>query len=209
MLIRETKSDARFTGLVIALLLVLLIASPTSAAPIFSPVSGSLQVTGLFPFGGLPTLDIRGAALFAVSDVALPPTPLYIMDSTGGQDPTGSVLPFGNNQLLAFDNVSASGFITFDFPNLTVNGSILTVPGSLFIPSSFTPAGSMVALATVNPLFYQFQQTAFQDLGGSNFLAQWGLTGIQAPAIPEPASFAMLFGGGVILTLVGYRRRRR
>jgi hypothetical protein len=131
------------------------------------------------------------------------------MDSTGGNDPAATVLPFGNNQLLAIDNLSATGIVTFDFTQSSTNGSILTVPGSLVIPSNFTPAGSMAALATVNPLLYQFQLTTFQDLGGNNFLGQWGLANVQAPAVPEPASFAMVLGGGAILTLARYRRRRR
>ena len=81
-------------------------AMPARATPVFQIESGALTVTALLS-NGVPTFDIRGAVLLGVSDLGLPLSQLSLSDSTGGTDPSGAALPFGNAFIIGTDANSA------------------------------------------------------------------------------------------------------
>lgn len=171
------------------------------AAPIFELSSGGLAVTGLFA-GGPPTLDIRGAVSFLVSDIALPPSLLAIYDSTGGTDPDALVLAFGNSLLFADNGAGLIATVTFDFALASAIGSRLTIPGTVAVGPGAT--GSLAAFAGASPVVFGFTQTGFADLGSAQIL-QWQLTDV---GIPEPATYG-LFGAGLTILAMARRKYRQ
>jgi hypothetical protein len=134
---------------------------------------------------------------------------MAVFDTTGGTDPSATVLPFGNNFLVADDaNSSVSGlhdFLFFNFAQATQ-----PAPGEIIIPAtvSIDPPGStpdpILATLLGGPVAFRFNNPTFFDLGNGDAILQWQLAGVSA--VPEPASF-LLMGAGLV-ALAGTRIRR-
>jgi len=193
-----------------------LMTNPAQAGPVFQIASGNLTLSAelaTLSGGGCCqlTFDVRGAVLETVSDVALPPTSIAILDSTGGTDPTFSTLAFGNSALLAADsNTTSTGIediVFFSFGNFIAN--TLTVPATAAVfPVSSTPGPALADMIANSPLSFQFNNETVQGIQSNGaLLIQWQLAGITpATAAPEPMS-SLLLGSGV-LAILGFQFRR-
>jgi hypothetical protein len=202
---RRYSTQIHFLSLAAGLLLVPAAATGT---PVFQIVTGTLTVTDSY-IGGNSTFDIRGAVLLNVTDFSLPPSALAVFDSTGGTDPTGSVLAFGNATLFATDSNSATSgvedILSFDFGQATIPGSnLLLVPATITVsPVGSTPDALLSELTNNSPLTVLFNYVSLSDLGDGNAVIQWQLA---TNYTPEPANFVLV---GVACLVIGGIRRLR
>lgn len=205
------RLNARALCPAIGLSVALGVASMAQAAPVFDLSSGSLIVTAFVPTGGVPTYDIRGLALLAVSDTGLPSSPLLLFDSTGGTDPSATVLPFGNSVLIADDaNTGTTGvqaIVFFDFGNVSFTPAFgLLVPATAGVFPAGSSPGPVLSTLTNSPNVFSFD--LIQNVTVTNGLVfQWQLSPSSTSA-PEPLQ-SLLMGTGLaaLCALRSYRKR--
>jgi hypothetical protein len=213
MLVSARKSLLFFCKVAVSLGVV---ASQTHASPIFQIVSGDLTLSYS---SETATYDIRGAALLSVTDIGLTASPLALFDSTGGTDPTYSVLPFGNTVLTADDSNSGNSgiedLVFFDFTGLSLSSSITVDAYSYVYPTTDTPTPTLAELINNSPVAFDFSLVSINGDPTDGYTFQWDLTSVEAQsqpsAAPEPVS-SLLMGTGMLgigLALQVLRTRKR
>lgn len=193
----------------LAALALLLVPQNAEAGPIFTLEGGTLTATAIAG-PGVFTLDVRGAALLGVTDTGLPLSAITVADITGGTDPTGSVLPFGNAYLVASDYQSGTNGMTdllfFDFANSNLTGPTLTIPVyAAPLPLGSVPDAILATLVDASPVPFSFDFSQFVDLGGGYGIGQWQLASVGS-VVPEPATWTLMFSSALLW--IGARRRK-
>jgi hypothetical protein len=198
-----------FRSALTGILFLIIGASLAFADPILNPVSGSLDATAVLSSGTIQ-LDVRGLLEFDFTDptVGIPDVSLVFADSTGGTDPSGLVLPFGNAFLNVTSPASASTGVTdiayFDFGSVTFNGPTLTIPAYFAsVPLGDLPDAALADLVANSGIPFNFTFSTSQDFGNGNAIAQFTLTSVSQ--VPEPATVGLALAG--IFALTGYRFR--
>jgi hypothetical protein len=165
-----------------------------------------LTVSRLIAFGGGEQDDVRGAAVFSVSNPGLLGD-VVLTDSTSGTDPGfAPPLPFGNTNLTGIVAGPQADTVTFDFGGQLVGptSDTITAIGTPLFP---VPNTDPALLAFDRPLLYTFTLFNFvPNFIDTTALAQYSLTSV-AIATPEPALSGIVVLG--MMMLFGYLRLRR
>lgn len=195
----------RATGFVSVFVLVVvfgLASFRADASPVLNFLDGTLTVTGFFS-SSESVLDVRGALGLNLVDQGVVLGPVVIVDSTGGTDPTGEVLPFGNRELLAVDWESLNTLVTadllFDFDHATRDEQTLVVPVWTKVSAPGGDPGPGLALLIYgSPAAFRFTLSDFVDFGDGEVAYQWQFDSISPRAVPEPGSLVMLLSGALV-----------
>jgi hypothetical protein len=176
---------------------------PAHAAPTFGITGAIYSYRYIAPSAEL--LDVRGLAAIEVFDPASLGSVL-LTDTTGGTDPSFSVIPFGNSSLLAVNSLFTQvGGMLFDFTTPLYTPTTMTLR-ALGLPITPVPSTDAALLRLQGAFTFQFDLIDLRDAGTGDFLATYLLTGITAerkgpPSVPEPATGGLL-GGAAILAAV-------
>ena len=192
--------------LMILLMLGACVPSYLLGTPIFTPTTGTLDLTVLTTTadGAIVAFDIRGTTLVDVSN----PAPLGTVGVTDGV-PLGGPAPVNPNSVLLAINLGLTEFGTVTYSSIAAGGPGLLITGT-FSPVSTITDAALEAFAGASPLTFGFSFVSATPISDTNTISTWALASITGAVseVPEPGTVTM-FMCGIAGLLVGRARTRK